>query len=247
MIAEALATPGLWMLCVGVALAGLVRGFTGFGTAMIYLPVASQVLSPVWVLITMLVFDFFGPIPAAPRAWRAAHRGDLARLALGALVAMPLGVAVLVRVPEEAFRYAVSLLSLALLAALISGARWRGAVTRPMVLGTGGVAGFLAGAAGLPGPPVILFYMARPLPPEVIRANVLLFLWLADAGLAAVFWVQGLLVPQPLLIGALLLPIYAAAMLAGGAIFDPGRELVYRRVAYAIIAASALSGLPIWG
>ncbi|WP_235438911.1 sulfite exporter TauE/SafE family protein [Candidatus Rhodobacter oscarellae] len=247
MIAEAWATEGLGLLALGVALAGLVRGFSGFGTAMIYLPIAGQVLPPVWVLITMLVFDFFGPLPAAPRAWAAAHRADLGRLALGALIAMPLGVLVLTQLSPDVFRYVVSVLALGLLAILISGFRWRGSVGPPMVFGTGGVAGFLAGAAGLPGPPVILFYMARPLPPEVIRANVLLFLWLSDLSLLLIFWLRGFLVPEPLVIGALLLPLYIVGILVGTAIFDPAREVVYRRVAYAIIAASALSGLPFWG
>ena len=43
--------------------AGLVRGFSGFGTAMIYLPVASQFLTPFEALITLMVMDFFGPLP----------------------------------------------------------------------------------------------------------------------------------------------------------------------------------------
>ena len=90
MLAEALATEGLWLLFLAAFVGGLVRGFSGFGTGMIYLPFAAQVLEPVWVLIAMLVFDFFGPIPAVPRAWRSAHRADLVRLAIGALVAMPL-------------------------------------------------------------------------------------------------------------------------------------------------------------
>ena len=36
------------------------------------------------------------------------------------------------------------------------------------------------------------------------------------------------------------------AVQLGTAIFDPDRETVYRWVAYAIIAGSALSGLPVW-
>lgn len=39
---------------------------------------------------------------------------------------------------------------------------------------------------------------------------------------------------------------YLLANLAGTAMFNPNQEATYRKVAYAVIAASALSGLPLW-
>lgn len=49
-VQAALATDGLIWLTIGVIVAGLVRGFSGFGTAMICMPVAGAVLSPVGAL-----------------------------------------------------------------------------------------------------------------------------------------------------------------------------------------------------
>ena len=69
-LAEAWATQGLYLLVFAVILAGLVRGFAGFGTAMIYMPIAGTVLPPVWALAAMMVFDALGPLPNVPRAWR---------------------------------------------------------------------------------------------------------------------------------------------------------------------------------
>ena len=66
-----MATPGISLILVGALLAGLVRGFSGFGTAMVFLPFAAQVYEPVWVLVVLLTIDILGPIPALPRAWPA--------------------------------------------------------------------------------------------------------------------------------------------------------------------------------
>ena len=65
---EALNFSGLsWIL--GVAfLSGLVRGFTGFGTALVYIPLVTQVLSPIEAVFSMIIFDFFGILPMVPRA-----------------------------------------------------------------------------------------------------------------------------------------------------------------------------------
>ena len=246
MWADVLATDGLWLLFFAAGLAGLVRGFSGFGTGMIYVPLAAQVLSPVWVLISIMVIDVLGPIPIIPRTLRESAPKDVMRLMIGALIGVPLGVMVLLILPVDLFRYAVSVLTLALLVLLIMGYRFKGTVGAPMTVGIGMSGGFMAGSVGLPGPPVIFFYMSRALSPAVIRANIMLYLFLVDALLLCVLFLRGILETEPLLIGFILMPIYGLAIMVGALIFDPERETQYRYVAYAVIAFSALSGLAFW-
>jgi uncharacterized membrane protein YfcA len=57
LVAEAIATDGLWLLVITALVAGLVRGFSGFGTAMVYLPIAGQILSPFEALTTLMIMD----------------------------------------------------------------------------------------------------------------------------------------------------------------------------------------------
>ncbi|MDU8926408.1 sulfite exporter TauE/SafE family protein [Alisedimentitalea sp. MJ-SS2] len=242
-LTQALAIPGIAWVFVAAFVSGIVRGFAGFGTAMIFLPVAAQVLEPIWAVTVLAVMDMIGPLPAIPRALKDGHPRDLLRLAVGAMLALPLGLAVLFAVDPSVFKVAVSLLSLGLLAALISGLRYRGELTKPMVYGTGAMAGFLGGAVAIPGPPVILLYMASPHPAQVVRANNTVFLFSYD-----ILMLIGLAIGGKLLVGSVVLGLitalpYLAGNLTGGWLFRPGLERVYRWVAYAIIATSALSGL----
>lgn len=246
-LASAFATEGFWFLAFGALAAGLVRGFAGFGTAMIYLPVAGSVLGPFEALTTLIVKDLTAPLMHVPRALREGHPPDVLRLALGAAVAVPLGVWVLSLVERDVFRWGVSLVALGLLAVLISGLRYKGPLTPPIVTGTGALGGLLGGAVGLPGPPVILLYMASTLPPSAIRANTTLYLLLADVLLLAVLWWKGFLVASALTLGILMIAPYLLGNWLGAALFRPGHEALYRRVAYALIAASAIMGLPVWG
>ncbi|MGX9350128.1 sulfite exporter TauE/SafE family protein [Shimia sp. W99] len=243
---QVLDLPGVYWAILAAFVAGIVRGFSGFGTALIYLPVAAQVMPPIWAVITLTVMDVFGPLPAARGAWRACHRRDLGRLLLATMVAVPFGVLVL-RVTDPAiYRYAISLIALAMLGLLISGFRYRGTVSPRGVYGIGGGAGFLGGVAGLPGPVVILFYMASPHGPAVIRANTLLYLWGFDVLLLATLGLQGVLEVGAIWLGIVLIPPSIAGIALGTAIFNPERERLYRRVAYLVIAVSAISGLPFW-
>ena len=245
-VTGAFQTPGLWFLAFGAFMAGIVRGFTGFGTAMVYLPVAAQVLSPFEALTTLLVKDLTGPLIHVPRALRDGHPADVARLGVGALIGLPFGVWILSQVPPEVFRWAVSLIAITLLVLLIAGVRYRGRLTKPMIFGTGAAGGFLAGCAGLPGPPIILLYMASTLPISAIRANSMLYLILADVLLLLLLWWNGFLVATALMLGVLMIVPYTLGNWAGGRLFRPEAEKLYRWAAYMIIAASALMGLPVW-
>jgi hypothetical protein len=116
-----------------------------------------------------------------------------------------------------------------------------------MVTAIGGAAGFLGGVAGLPGPAVILFYMSRPLPVEVIRATILLFLFGFDFLIFGSLSVMGRVTFDSVVLGlALSVPNLLGNWL-GGWLFNPKKEKLYRTAAYVVIALAALSGLPLWG
>ncbi|WP_246057733.1 sulfite exporter TauE/SafE family protein [Arenibacterium halophilum] len=241
-----LALPGLGWLVLAVMVAGLVRGFAGFGSAMIIMPVASSVLTPVGALTFLIMTELFGPLPNLRAGWRTCDRGDVARLSFGALVALPLGVYGLSRLPVDLFGWVVSGVVLVLLVALMSGWRYHGRLTPSLVTGTGALGGAMAGAVGLAGPPVIMLYMASTLPIAKIRATLLLFLFVIDLLMITVFAAWGLLLIEPMVAGVLLAVPYMLANRAGALLFRPETESRFRAVAYTIIAASAILGLPVF-
>ena len=243
LLAQALALPGLGWLVIIAFVAGLVRGFVGFGTALIFLPVAAQITDPVWAVTVLIVMDLAGPAPAIPRALKDGHPKDLLRLVLATALALPLGLLVLFAVDPQWFKLAVSVISLIMLAALMTGKRYGGEVTPPVVWSTGGIAGLLGGAAGIPGPPVILLYMASSHPARVIRANTTAYLFFCDLMMLAGVFIAGRLAGLPLILGLIAMLPNLLGNLVGGAAFRPGYESLYRNVAYLIIAASSLSGL----
>ncbi len=213
---------------------------------MIYLPVAAQVLTPFAALTTLMVKDLVAPLIHVPRAIRDGQPGDVVRLVLSAALFVPVGLWVLSAVHPDVFRWGVSLIALGLLSILVLGIRYRGPITNRLLFGTGATGGFLAGSVGLPGPPVILLYMASTLPPEAIRANTTLYLILADVLIITLLWWNGYLVPAAVALGGLMILPYLIGNWLGALMFRPGKEALYRRVAYVIIATSALLGLPIW-
>ena len=245
-IAQFLGIPGLGWLVAATCVAGLVRGFAGFGSAMIIMPVASTVLSPVAAVTFLITSDLIGPIPSIRGALRVAHKPDLVRLGIGAALAVPVGVLVLSSVSPVFFGWLVSGIVFVLLTILMLGWRYRGALTPRLVLGTGALGGVLSGAVGLAGPPVIMLYMASTLPAQIIRANLTLYLVLIDIIMIAVIASYGLLQWEPTVAGVILSVPYMLCNKIGASLFAVGSERQFRYVAYGIIATSAVIGLPVW-
>lgn len=242
----ALSTEGLIWLVLAVCVAGLVRGFSGFGSGMIIMPVASSVLSPVEAVIFLTAAELLGPLPNLRAAWRDGAPRDVGLLLIGVILALPFGLWFLSRVSPEGFGWVISTIVLVLLLLLMSGWRYKGELTQRLTVATGALGGFMTGFAGIPGPPVIMLYMASKLPIATIRANFLLYLLGIDLILFAMLWLSGMMVWKIILLGLLVgIPNLIANKL-GALMFDPKAEALFRAVAYIVIAASAIIGLPLW-
>jgi len=245
-LAEAVALDGLIWLVLAAFLAGLIRGFSGFGSAMVFLPVAGQFVSPIWALSILAVMDLFGPLPLLRAASKKVMRADLFRLISAMLLVLPLALWVLSRSEPILFRYLVSGLTLALLALLLSGLRLPADLPKPLLYMVGAISGATGGLAGLPGPPVIFYFMASPYAADRVRANTLIYLFSFDVLILMVMILGAYLQFVPILIGLMLAAPIALGNLAGAKIFNPEYEKLYRIIAFCLIAFSAIHSMPVW-
>ena len=236
---------GLLYVALAALTAGIVRGFSGFGTAMIFLPVAGKYFEPVTAIIILTIMDLCGPALIVPRALRDAYKPDLFRLIGGMILTLPIALYFLLNMETELFRYIVSILALILVFVLATGWRFEGQLHSGALIGLGGIAGVSGGIAGVPGPPVILFYMASTHPVKVIRANNLLFLFGFDIFALFFLSIASALKIYAVVLGLILAIPMGLGNVIGAVLFNPDQEKLYRKIAFCIITLSALTGLPL--
>ncbi|AHM02709.1 hypothetical protein roselon_00254 [Roseibacterium elongatum DSM 19469] len=246
-LALALSEPGVIWVCGASALAGLIYGFAGFGSALIFMPLATIFVPPPIAVAAFSLSALASLVTVVPGAWKVADRRATGLMILACLVATPLGVAALRLAPGDAIRAAVCVLTLLTLAALVMG--WRMPVSPGPVMraGVGALAGVTGGATGLNGPPVILFNLGTAgQPVAVTRGNLAVFLTLTSLSFLPQLWLQGLLPARALALGVLLLIPYGMGTWIGARLFRPERAGFYRGAAYLLIGAAGIAGLPIW-
>lgn len=245
-IETAMAHPGfVWLMFAG-GLAGLVRGFSGFGSGLVYMPIAVLFLTPPQAVAVIVLVDLIGPLMNLPNAMKIANRREIGTLGIGLLPGLMIGFVGLFFLPAEVFRWGVCIMSLATVIALVSGWQWRGRRGPRETLAVGFVAGITGGATALPGPPVVLYYMASPLPVAQVRANLTIFMLTVDLCMIVILAASHSLTPLTITLSCLLLGPFMACNAIGSWLFRPDWAKAYKYVSWGLIAASALMGLPLW-
>ena len=153
-------------------LAGAVRGFSGFGSALIFVPLMSAIYDPRTAAGTFLLIDFAVALAVLPTVGREAHWRDVFPLATAAVIAAQFGALILIYTDAITLRWGIAIVVLILLAVLMSGWRYHGRPKLPVTLAVGGLAGTLGGAIQIVGPPVIVYWLGSSWSPAIVRANL---------------------------------------------------------------------------
>ena len=224
---------------VAVFCGAFVRGYSGFGSSMIWVSSLSLVFPPLLVVPAVFLLEIAVSINLLPKVWREVEWRSLRWLLVGAVVATPAGLYLLAALPDTPVRIAISLAILTTSILL-----WRGFALRAVpgagpAAATGLLAGAMNGAIGFGGPPAILFYFSSPATVGVSRASVIAFLFGLDAIGAAMAAGQGLYDADVLVLALVLVVPVLVGISLGNRRFlkaDPER---FRR--YVLILLAALS------
>jgi uncharacterized protein len=228
------------------ALAGLVRGFSGFGSALIYMPLIAAVYSPRIAAPTLLLIDTICALPFTLQAIPQSNWREVGPVSLAACVALPVGAMALVVVDPLWLRWFIVVLVLVALAALAFGWRYEGRPTLPASLGVGVLAGFGAGAVQIGAPPLLVFWLGGANKAVTVRANIMAYFIVQGPLSCVIYYWSALFTKEAIVLSVLLGVPFAVAMMIGVYSFHGSSEALYRRVAYAIIALAGLASMPIF-
>jgi uncharacterized protein len=231
-------------ICAIAFVSGTARGFSGFGSALIFMPLASSIAAPRLVAALLLIIDFIAAAPLIPNAWKQADRKATSIMVLGALVGVPIGTFFLSRLEPVTTRWIISAFVFALLLLLLSGWRYRGKDHASISVGIGGLSGFCSGLAQTGGPPIVGYWLGRPIDSKIARANILLFFGASDFFSVVSYALTGLITADAIKFSLVVGPVYAIGVWFGALLFGRASEALFRAICYALIAAAVVIGLP---
>lgn len=235
----------LALLLVVTLAASLARGFSGFGAALIFIPLASALLGPKAAVPLLLVTDGVMAAGMIPGAIRKADHREVLTMAIGALVGVPAGTWLLTSLDPLTLRWGIVALAGGMLALLLSGWRYKGRPKPPLTVLVGLLSGFFSGAAQVGGPPVVAYWLGGTIPAATVRANIVFYFAITTViGAIGYVW-SGVITPHTLLLALIIAPVYGFGTWAGSHMFGLASDQTFRRICLGMIALATLVSTPV--
>ncbi len=234
---DSFAPEAIALAVVVAALAGVIRGITGFGGAMVMSPPFALILGPLVMVPVVLLLEGVAAAPMVAAARRLVRWNLVGPIAAAACVAAPLGTYVLVSADPPVLRRVIAAMVIVFSLLLLRGWRYAGPQRPATGAGLGALAGAMAGATSIGGPPVILYLLAGPDTVETTRANLMFFICAVSIAGVVMLALSGSFDPRSLWIAAALAPGYYGGMIAGTRLFARFDDRRFRQFTLVLMMA----------
>lgn len=237
-------SPSEVLLAVGATvLGGLVRGFAGFGAAMVIVPLLSLIWAPQVAVATLMVLDLPALLVVGGTVLRQASWSAIWPLTAAAVPASVVGVHLLLSLDRATATRLIGGTVLVFVAVLATGFRLARTPARAWAALAGALSGLLNGATGVGGPPAVLWFLAGPGAHTEARANLMGYFFLLDL-FAALAMVQAGTLTGPVALRALgLSATFLVGLWVGTRLFARATERQFRRLALVILTLAGLTAL----
>jgi uncharacterized membrane protein YfcA len=225
---------------VVVLAAGVVKGLTGFGFALLTVPFLVVLFDPKTAIPIIIILNALSNVPLFihSRKW-----SDLKRiwpLIVTGIISIPAGTYLLVVLDAVAVRMIVGVAVCLFALAYLLGFRREIRRERWGMVGAGMLSGVLNGLISAGGPPVILFLSNQGMARDVFRANLIAFFLFQNIATLSVQLSSGLVSQHIARLAAVLILPLAAGALVGTRLVKHVPETAFRKAVLAIVLAAGL-------
>lgn len=223
--------------------AAFVRGLAGFGMAIMLVPVLGLAVPPREAVVVANWLGLLIGLVGIKKIIGASEKSAFTISAL-AVLATPLGVWLLAVTDPELARLLIALIALGSFVLVLLPKKPAHYAPGPGETGaTGLVSGVLTGFAGMPGPPVVPFYLRREIAPQLARASMMtIFMATSLAGVGSALLLGVATWREPTL-AALLFPAVLLGNWLGHLAFGRISDTTWRVFTGVVLGISAVAAV----
>ena len=229
------------LVALVVFLGGFMRGFAGFGSALVIIPGLALLYEPKSAVVMHAFMEIPTVLTLLPAAVRDSDKRTVRPMIAVLILTTPLGALILKAIDQDTLKIVIALLVLAMVGLIAQENSVAARIGRRGAVFAGALGGVIQGAAGVGGPPVVTSLMAQGSASHVARGNVIAVMSSLIIMSIAVFSLYGLVTPPILLVAAICAPICFVGALVGSAMFRRYGARSFKGVALVFLAATAIS------
>ena len=235
---------------LAVFLAGLIKGLTGFGFALVAVPIMTIFLSPKKVIPIVLIHAILIILVLLYQARKWVDLKRIWPLMIAGVVGMPFGTYLLIVLKVETLKVLIGSVIVLFALAFLKGFKKKIKSEKLAFAPVGFISGLLAGSTTMGGPPVILFFTNQGLNKNVFRANIVCYFAALSIATISAYVVGGLITKEVIKYAILLLPAMICGAVTGIKLAHIVKEQLFQNITLIILIVAGLisiaSGLNIW-
>ena len=234
-----------FLIALVVIFSGFLRGFIGFGSGLLMIPILSYFYSPVFAMVFNIVIEIPATIYLTFVGIKKSNLKEITPMMFTMMLTIPFGTIFLVSVDEQIIRTLMSLLLIFFVILIATGWRIKSTITKYVLVLGGAISGLMQGATGMGGPPYVTVLLSKNDSDDVARANILVITsGLVISAIISLYYF-GLFTKDILLTGAISAPIYVFATYIGTKFFNYSGNKYFRNsslIALGVVGLATLIG-----
>ena len=234
-----------FLIALVVVFSGFLRGFIGFGSGLLMIPILSYFYSPVFAMVFNIIIEIPATIYLTFVGIKKSNLREITPMMFTMMLTIPFGTIFLVSVDEQIIRTLMSLLLIFFVILIATGWRIKSTITKYVLVLGGAISGLMQGATGMGGPPYVTVLLSKNDSDDVARANILVITsGLVISAIISLYYF-GLFTKDILLTGAISAPIYVFATYIGTKFFNYSGNKYFRNsslIALGVVGLATLIG-----
>lgn len=225
-----------------IFIASMIQGVTGFGFALVAVPLLSMISMPLARITPLIVF--YSLLTNLLVIYEVRKHIELKRILLlivFALLGTPFGVHILKIVSARHLKVSIAVIIIVTATALYKNYKIQFKNEKFTAAVVGVLSGLLNGSVGLSGPPVVLFLTNQGVDKQVFRANLVLFGIVTNIFAIGNFLIGGMLSAEAAGNMAVLLPGLILGGVIGVRIARLIKETLFRKITIGLILFLGIS------
>lgn len=233
----------LIIVAAAVLVAGVIRGFAGFGLSAIVMASVASTIPPIELIPMCFLLEVAASLAMFRGGMANANMKIVWILVIGSAIGVPAGLFATTSIDTDISKLLALLLILSLTLAQFFRLAPRFLATRNGLYLSGVAAGVATGLASVGGMVIALYVLASEASPRQMRASLVMFL--AISMFTSLVYLIGYDVMTITAIwrGVLMAPIVLLGVLLGSLLFRPAHEHLYKNACLLLLTLLAASGL----
>ena len=218
------------LIVLVILFAGFIRGFLGFGSGLITIPILSYLYSPVFAMVFNIAIEIPATIYLTYVGAKSCKFKEISPMFFAMMLTIPIGTIFLVSVNEQLIKIIMSIFVIFFVVLISTGWKFKATVTNYVLTIGGVISGLMQGVTGMGGPPYATILLSKGDNDEVTRGNILIMSTGIVISAIISFYMFNLFTKELLLTGLITSPIYIFATYTGTKFFDLSGNKYYRNI-----------------